>query len=258
MLDNQTLDKLREMRLTGMLEAYVAQCQQPDIASLSFEERFGLLVDHEATYRKNRRLARLLGEAKLRLEACVEDIRYHGGRGLERGLMQTLSACDWIDQGRRVLITGPTGAGKTYIACALGHAACRRGYRTRYFRLSRFLETITLARADGSYPRLLGRLAKTDLLILDDWGLAPLSAHEAREILEVLDDRTDRRATVIASQVPADAWHGLLGDPTVADAILDRLVHGSFRLNLRGESMRKTLQDEPHEPTEDGDEATAS
>lgn len=239
MLMQQTLEKLRTLRLTGLADAYQAQAQHPDAASLSFDERFGLLVDHEDTYRHNRRLARLLKEAKLRLEASVEDIAYDASRGVDRGLVATLAQSAWVEQGQRVLITGPTGCGKTYLACALGHAACRHGYRTRYFRLSGLLRDVTVAQADGSYPRLVERLAKTQLLILDDLGLKPLTPQEARELLEILDDRTARRATIITSQLPVDAWHHQLGDPTVADAILDRLVHGGYQIALRGESMRK-------------------
>lgn len=244
MLVQQTLERLREMRLTGLAEAYFAQTKDPDAASLSFDERLGLLVDHEATYRHNRRLARLLKEAKLRLDACLEDIAYHPPRGLDKGVMAALAPCAWVEQGHRILITGPTGCGKTYIACALGQAACRHGYRTRYFRLAGLLREVTIAQADGSYPRLLGRMLKTQLLILDDLGLKPLTSQEARELLEILDDRTARRATIIASQLPVDEWHHHLGDPTVADAILDRLVHGAHRLALRGESMRKLMHQE--------------
>ena len=248
MLTQQTLEKLREMRLTGLAEAYMSQNQDPNAASLSFDERFSLLVDHEATYRHNRRLERLLKEAKLHADACVEDIAYHPPRGLDKSVMAGLAPCGWVEQGHRVLITGATGCGKTYIACALGHAACRHGYRTRYYRLTSLLREVAIAQADGTYPRLLARLSKTQLLILDDLGLKPLTPQEARELLEILDDRTAQRSTIITSQFPVDEWHHKLGDPTVADAILDRLVHGSHHLTMRGESMRKHM----HQARRDG------
>jgi DNA replication protein DnaC len=244
MLIQPTLDKLHEMRLIGMAEALQVQLEQPDYAGLSFEERFGLLVDQEWTYRQNRSLARRLKEAKLRLSASVEEIDYRQSRELDRSVLLSLANCDWVRSHQVVLITGPTGSGKTFIGCALAQAACRQGFSARYYRVSRLLQELALARGDGSYPRFLQRLAKVDVLFLDDWGLAPLSPAESRELLEVIDDRTQTRATVIASQLPVAEWHGMIGDPTVADAILDRLVHRAHKVTLKGESMRKVASAE--------------
>ena len=235
----QTLDKLHEMKLTGMAEGLSLQMEQPASQAISFEERFGLLVDQEYTYRRNRRLARLLKEAKLRLEACAEDIDYHHPRGLDRSLMMTLVSSEWILSRQNLLVTGPTGTGKTYIACALGNAACRQGLSTRYYRMSRLLSELVITKGDGTYPKFLSRLAKINLLILDDWGLAPLGPQHARDVLEIIDDRVGIRSTLVASQLPIVDWHKSITDPTVADAILDRLLHNSHRIAMKGESMRK-------------------
>jgi len=234
-----TLDKLHEMKLTGMAEGLSLQMEQPASQAISFEERFGLLVDQEYTYRRNRRLARLLKEAKLRLEASPEDIDYHHPRGLDRSLIMTLVSSEWIRSRQNLLVTGPTGTGKTYIACALGNAACRQGLSTRYYRMPRLLSELVTTRGDGTYPKFLNRLARINLLILDDWGLAPLGPQEARDVLEIIDDRVGIRSTLIASQLPIADWHRTITDPTVADAILDRLLHNSHRIIMRGESMRK-------------------
>jgi DNA replication protein DnaC len=242
MLIQHTLDRLREMGLHGMAQALDAQRTQPDIQGLAFEDRVGLLVDQEWTLRQNRRLTRLLQEAKLRYpEACLEDVDYHHPRGLDRSLLRTLGTGGWIRAHEVVLLSGPTGTGKSWIGCALGNAACRQGFSTRYYRVPRLISDLALAHADGSYPRLLARLGKTHLLILDDWGLATLSAADARELLEVIEDRVQVRATLVTSQVPLDNLHGTIADPTVADAILDRLVHHAHKLNMKGESMRKVL-----------------
>jgi len=238
----QTLDKLYEMKILGMAKALSGQIEQPATQDLSFEERLGLLVDHEYTYRRNRRLARLLKEAKLRLDASPEDIDYHHPRGLDRNLMLTLANSDWVRAHQNLIITGPTGTGKTFIACSLGNAACRNNLSVRYFRMPRLLSELMVARGDGSYPKLLERLAKAHLVILDDWGLAPLNPQEARDILEIIDDRVGRRSTLVASQIPPAEWHRTIQDATVADAILDRLLHMSHRITLRGESMRATTK----------------
>jgi len=243
MLTEETLEKLRRMRLGAMADALQAQRSAPEIHELSFEERLGLLVDREWTARRDRRLARLLKEARLRLPAAPEDIDYRTPRGLERPLLRTLLGGEWLRDGRNILLTGPTGVGKTFIACALGNAACRQGFRTRYYRVPRLLGDLEMARADGSYPSFLGRLSRLDLLILDDWGLAPLTAPEARDLLEVVDDRSMTRSTLVSSQLPVENWHSTMGDPTVADAILDRLVHNAYRIALKGESMRKVIPD---------------
>jgi len=242
MLLQHTLDRLREMGLHGMAQALDTQRTQPDVQGLAFEDRLGLLVDQEWTLRQNRRLTRLLQEAKLRYPtACLEDVDYHHPRGLDRSLLRTLGTGEWIRAHDVVLMSGPTGTGKSWIGCALGNAACRQGFSTRYFRVPQLISTLALTHADGSYPRLLARLGKTHLLILDDWGLATLSAADARELLEVIEDRVLVRATLITSQVPLDKLHGTIADPTIADAILDRLVHHAHKINLKGESMRKVL-----------------
>lgn len=240
-LNQLTVDKLRKLRLAGMAEGFLAQLQAPDYASLSFEERFGLLVDQEWTYREGRRLARLLRAAKLRLPACLEDTDYSQPRGLDRSVMAGLATGQWLRAHQNAIITGPTGVGKTFIACALGNAACRQGFSARYYRLPRLLSDLVLARGDGSYPKLLAQLAKTDLLILDDWGTTPLPAAECRELFEVMDARCQLHSTVVASQLPIEDWHGAMADPTIADAILDRLVHNAHKIFLKGESMRKVL-----------------
>jgi DNA replication protein DnaC len=239
MLTQQTLETLRALGLTGMADAYQAQWQDADAQSLSFDERLGILVDREWSARQTRRLVRRLQIARLPLQASVEDIDYSTPRGLDRGLIRTLAEGRWLHEHLNLLLSGPTGAGKTYIACAVGDAACRHGFIVRYFRVSRLTGDLTLAKGDGTYPRFMRRLGKTDLLILDDWGLATLTASEARELLEVIDDRCIRRSTLIASQLPVDAWHGAIPDPSIADALLDRIVHNAHKIVLRGESMRK-------------------
>ena len=239
MLKHPTLDKLHALKLTGMAAALADQSVTPDITELSFEERLGLLVDREMTERENRRMTSRLRRAKLRHTAILEDIDYRNSRGLDKGLIQSLSACQWVKEHLNVLITGPTGVGKTWLACALAHKACREGYTAHYVRLTRFLRELTIAKGDGQYPKLLANLAKVDVLVLDDWGLVKLSAENRRDLLEVLEDRHGRRSTIATSQLPIEEWHGVIGDATLADAILDRLVHKAYKINLRGESMRK-------------------
>ncbi len=239
MLKHPTLDKLQALKFTGMAAALNDQLSMPDIDNLSFEERLGLLVDREMTERENRRLANRLRRAKLRHHAVLEDIDYQSPRGLDQGLIQSLAACRWAKEHLNVLITGPTGVGKTWLACALAHKACREGYHAQYIRLSRLLREMTIAKGDGRYPKLLAGIAKVDVLILDDWGLMKLNAENRRDLLEVLEDRHGMRSTVATSQLPIDQWHAVIGDPTLADAILDRLVHNAYKINLRGESMRK-------------------
>ena len=240
MIHQQTIEKLRTLQLTAMAAALAAQASQPDIQSLSFEERLGLLVDQEWTHREDRRLARHLKEAKLRTPACMEDIDYPQPRGLDRAVLRSLATCEWIRNHQNALITGPTGVGKTFLACALANAACRQSFSARYYRVPRLLSELGIARGDGSYPKLLTRLASVHLLVLDDWGLAPLAAAEARDLLEVIDDRCQTRSTIVATQLPIDQWHAIIADPSLADAVLDRLVHNSHKLILRGDSMRKS------------------
>jgi DNA replication protein DnaC len=240
MLVNQTLDQLRRLRLSGMATALTQQLEQPELQALSFEERFSLLLDRELTLRENRRLNRLLQLARLRQPACVEDIDYKHRRGLERSLMATLITCDWIRSHHNLHLTGPTGTGKSWLACALGQQACRQGLSVRYERVARLLDSLRIARGDGSYHKRLSTLAKTDLLILDDFGLKPLTQAERLDLLELIDDRHGRRSTLLTSQLPIAHWHAYLGDdPTVADALLDRLLSTAHRLELKGESLRK-------------------
>jgi DNA replication protein DnaC len=239
MLKHPTLDKLHALKLTGMAAALADQSATPDITDLSFEERLGLLVDREMTERDNRRMTSRLRRARLRHTAILEDIDYRNSRGLDKGLVQSLAGCQWVKEHLNVLITGPTGVGKTWLACALAHKACREGYTAQYVRLTRLLRELTIAKGDGQYSKLLTNLAKVDVLILDDWGLMKLSAENRRDLLEVLEDRHGRRSTIATSQLPIEEWHGVIGDATLADAILDRLVHNAYKINLRGESMRK-------------------
>lgn len=243
MLTQQTADKLRSMRLNGMAEAFLNQLKTPANVSLSFEERLGLLVDYEWTHRQNRRLDRLLKNASFRLQACMEDIDFHHPRGLDRAVVESLSTCQWILASQNVIVTGPTGSGKTYLVCALGTQACRQGLSAKYYQVSKLLSDLHMAKGDGTTPKLLNALAKTDLLVLDDFGLAPLNAIESRDILEIIDDRCRRRSTIVAAQLPIEHWYDRIADPTVADALLDRLVHNAHKLNLKlkGESMRKLL-----------------
>ena len=242
MLPHPTLDKLQTLRLHGMLKALNEQLKTPDIDSLSFEERLGLLVDRELTERDDKRLSSRLRQARLKHNACLEDIDYRSPRGLDKALILQLSSGQWLRDGLNLIIGGPTGVGKTWLACALAHQACREGYSVRYLRLPRLLEEMGLAHGDGRFAKLMSSYAKTDLLILDDWGLAPFTAEQRRDMLELLDDRYGQRSTIVTSQMPVDNWHELIGDPTLADAILDRLVHNAYRINLKGESMRKRTQ----------------
>lgn len=240
MLTEPTIEKLRAMRLLAMAEAWQAQQRSTEVSGMDFDERFGLLVDAEYMKRENRSLARRLSEAKLRHgHACIEDFDAPASRGLDKALVRKLATCRWIDDHLNVVITGATGVGKTYLACALGQQACRKGHRVVYRRAPRLIDELTLARADGTLTRLLARLARVDLLILDDWGLTQLRDQDRRDLLEVMEDRDGARSTLIASQIPVEAWHDYLGDPTVADAIADRLLHSAHRLTLTGPSRRK-------------------
>lgn len=239
MLRHPTVAKLHSLRLSGMAQAFEEQQLQPDIEQLGFEDRLGLLVDREETQRGNRLLLTRLKRAKLRQQACIEDLDYTTPRGLDRALIGALATGQWMREHLNLLITGPAGVGKSWIACALAHQACRLGFSVLYQRLPRLLEALALARADGSYAKLLQQLARVDVLALDDWGLTPLTDEARRDLLEVLDDRYQRKSTIVTSQLPIEHWYDYLGDPTLADAILDRLVHASYRITLRGESMRK-------------------
>lgn len=235
-----TLDRLRTLRLGAMADAYLAQHQDAPTAALGFDERFSMLVDAEHLFRGNRALARRLKEAKLRVpHACLEDLDPSPRRGLDRALVRQLAMGRWIAEHQHVLITGATGVGKTYLACALGQQACRQGFRALYRRVPRLFDELALAHADGSYTSLLARLARIDVLVLDDWGLASLKDSQRQDLLEVLEDRDGSRSTIITSQLPREQWHDYLGEPTVADAILDRVVHRAFPIALTGPSRRK-------------------
>jgi DNA replication protein DnaC len=238
MLTHPTYDRLLALGLAGMAKALEEQRRQPNVEGLSFEERLGLLVDREAVERESKRLVLRLKYANLRQSAVVEDLDTTTARGLDRALFAKLASGEWIGRRQDLLITGKTGTGKSWLACALGHKACRDDRSVVYHRVPRLLDVIALARGDGRYPRLLKSLARVDLLILDDWGLAPLTSQQGRDLLDIVDDRHGRGSTIVTSQVPVKHWHELIADPTIADAVLDRLVHTSHRIELDGPSLR--------------------
>ena len=250
MLIHPTLDKLRELRLTGMVEALEEQLNTPEVDDLGFEERLGLLVEREASVRHNRRLHARLKQAQFQQPAAWEDIDFKTARGLDKALMLQLAAGQWIAQHLNCLITGPTGVGKSYVAIALAHKACREGHSARYLRLPRLLQSLAIARGDGSYAKLLQQLARFEVLIIDDWGIPALDDTAQRDLLEILDDRFNRRSTIVTSQLPLALWHEYLGQATLADAILDRLVHNAYKIELKGESMRKKKTPLTPQPTQ--------
>ncbi len=239
MLNEQTFEKLYQMKLNGMAEALKEQLSQPDINQLAFDERLSLLVDRQWTWKENKRLDRLLRNAKLKLNACIEDIDYKRARGIDKSVILSLAGCEWIRQIQNIIITGPTGVGKTWLACAMANLACRRGHSALYVRTPRLLQQLVIAKADGTYVKIMNKLAKAKVLIIDDLGLAPLADSERRDLLEVIEDRYELCSTIITSQLPIDLWHDNIGDPTIADAILDRLVHNSHKITLKGGSMRR-------------------
>ena len=239
MLDQATIDKMTTMRLSAMSEAFRQQSESHQYRELSFEERFGLLVDAEWTSRQQRKLARRLKSAQLRYPASIEDVDFQAPRGLSKQVILSLGSCSWIEAKQNVVVTGPTGTGKTFLACALVERACRTDFSAHYVRAPRLIQDLLVARADGSYSRFLNRLAQVDLLAIDDWLLSPLKDTERRDLLEVIEDRSERSSTLIATQLPVSAWHQAIGEPTLADGICDRLHHRAHRIELKGRSRRK-------------------
>jgi DNA replication protein DnaC len=240
MLNQQTVHKLYVMRLNGMADAFRQQLEQADLGGLSFEERFGLLVDRQWSWKEDRALARRLRNSRLKCAASVEDIDYQTPRGLDRSLLRSLAAeSEWVKQHQNIFLMGATGVGKSWLAAALAHKACRDGYTAYYARAAQLFRELALAHADGSFGRLLRRLALTDVLVIDDWAMTPMPEVERRDFLEICDDRYQTRSTILTSQVPVANWHAQIGDPTAADSILDRLVHNAHRIELKGDSMRK-------------------
>jgi DNA replication protein DnaC len=239
MLNQQTVEKLQAMKLYGMAEAFHAQLETTDAGQLSFEERFALLVDQQWLWKENRALARRLRFAHLKERAVIEDTDYQHARGLDRKLMRTLATTEWVRQHQNVLLFGPTGIGKSWLGCALAQKACRDGFSVLHKRTSELFRELAVAHADGTIGRLLLRLSRVDVLLLDDFAMAPLKDTERRDFLEICDDRYQRRSVILTSQMPLAHWHEQIGDPTIADSILDRLIHNAYRIDLNGESIRK-------------------
>jgi len=239
MLNEQTMSLLYAMKLHGMAEGYEQQRQQPKMAELSFDDRFGMLVDRQFRWREERALATRLRNAKFKVQACIEDVNYRASRGLKRAQIDQLSSSEWVGYHQNLILTGETGTGKTWLACALGQKACRDGYRVRYYVAVKLFRQLRAAHLDGSFERLSAKLTKTDLLLIDDWGMETLKESEYRDFLEILDDRQGSGSTLITSQFEPDLWHDTIGNPTVADAILDRLVHNAHHIKLGGPSIRK-------------------
>lgn len=245
MLTHPTLQHLRAMKLDGMAQAFQEQLELNNVKDLVFEERLALLIDREMVTRDNRGFARRLRNARLKQQATLEDLDYKHPRNLDAKLVRSLSGCDWVGERHNLIITGPTGVGKTYLTCALAHQACRRGFTALYAQTGRLLQELAMTKGDGRYLRLLNQIAKTHLLVLDDWGLDNPTPEQRRILLELLDDRYERGSTLIASQFPTELWYENLNDPTLADAILDRVLHNAYRIELKGESLRKTKKKLP-------------
>ncbi len=243
MLIHPTIEKLTTMRFSGMAQALNEQLEMDHLDDMAFEERLGLLLDREEVVRETRRLNTRLRKAKLRHQACIEDIDFRYPRGLDKSIVIKLSSCQWIKKHQNLIITGPTGVGKSYLACAFAQKACREGMTAMYLRISKLFEDLALAKGDGRYLKLLATYAKTDLIVLDDYGLAQLNQEQRHDLLEIFEDRHGLKSTLITSQLPMKKWHEQIGDPTLADAILDRVVHSAHTLKLKGESMRKQKAD---------------
>ena len=242
MLETQSLQQLRQLKLTGLADALELQFNQPNsYDELCFAERIALMIEQEITSRHDKRLQRLLKAAHFKVTARTADIDYRHPRGLKQSTIAGLQSNNWINRSQNIVLTGPTGCGKTYLACALGHHACHQGYRVRYYRATRLFEALTISHGDGSYLKLLAQIAKVDVLIIDDWGLEPLSQSQKNDLLEIMEDRHSSKSTIFTSQLPLTKWHDFIADPTLADAILDRLLHNAHKLPLKGESMRKVL-----------------
>ncbi len=239
MLTHPTIEKLTAMRFSGMAQALDEQLKMDHLDDMAFEERLGLLLDREQVVRETRRLNTRLRKAKLRHQACIEDIDFRYPRGLDKSIVTKLSSCQWIKKHQNLIITGPTGVGKSYLACAFAQKACREGLSAIYLRISKLFEDLAIAKGDGRYLKLLTVYAKTDLIVLDDYGLARLNQEQRHDLLELFEDRHGLKSTLITSQLPMKKWHEQIGDPTLADAILDRVVHSAHTLKLKGESMRK-------------------
>ena len=239
MLTHPTLDMLRDLGLHGMAKGFQDLDAQPESRALDHGEWLAILLENEATLRRQKRFEARARAARLRHDAQVEDADFRAERGLDRSLFLKLAGCDWIRQRHGLLITGPAGVGKSWLACALGHKACREDFSVVYHRAPRLFATLALARGDGRYARMLKALARIDLLVLDDWGPEKLNDEQRRDLLEIVEDRYERRSTIVTSQVPVDHWYEIIGNPTIADAILDRLVHNAYRIELTGDSMRK-------------------
>jgi len=248
MLAHPTIDLLHALGLHGMAKGFKELDTQPEAAGLTHAEWLALLLEHEASLRRQKRFESRARAAKLRQPASVEDVDYRAVRGLDRALFMKLASCDWIREHHNLLITGPCGVGKSWLACALGHKACREDLSAAYHRIPRLFQALALARADGRYTKTLRQLARVDLLILDDWGPEMLGPDQRRDLLEIVEDRYDNRSLIVTSQVPIDRWYEIIGDPTIADAILDRLVHSAYRIELAGESLRKRKSPDPVRP----------
>jgi len=239
MLIHPTIDKLNSMRLSGMAKGVRAQMESPEIHNLPFEDRLALIVDMEFMERERRQLASRLKSAKMRQNAVLEDLDTRSSRKIDHSLLASLSTCQWVKKNHNLLITGATGVGKTWLSCALSHTACRLGITAVYHRLPALMQDLELARHDGRYKKVMRSLAKAELLVLDDWGIAPMSPEQLRDLLEIIDERYHKASTLITSQLPVASWHEAFNDPTMADAILDRVLHNAYKIELEGDSMRK-------------------